>query len=880
MLAKITMTLFLMMYCWGSGGVSSFSLVKSEASPEVIAITDSVAIAEIETLIRESEWERVVSECRNRLQQSHSEKLSTHLRVLLDKELNQAEHYEKAQRESGILFKQHLHQLEQSKTLLREAYYQWAYTASGLHNQKYEIAYTQKALEIMEENPSLFSVDSFIQIYNDLYYYQINYEDIKGMQATYRKYLDFFTRNRTSLAGEVYGYARRVLRKMEVIEALNQNQPQQAIAIVNKFQHEVEKILNTDDIAYLNSCYSSINTHYYFAEDYQQAIAFAERYLSFARQTGSQFDVMLAYSKIGISYERLRDYEQGVYYINLSMRAFPFGEFSASLFALQIIKAKCLSGLKRYDEAAELTEQTIEQILSHKLEKKTKILDFDIEEIKALHSHNYINIFATAGLVFLDKYKFDRTKDDLDKAEKVLKTSSTMFREFYLKGEYNSTVYRLHSKNTEGLLYIATEKYKENPKERVTILNLVEENSSKHLYRNYQKKAGIVGDSNGRHQIDVDNLSDLIAQIQQKIDKDEQLLKYYVLPEDIYMASITNTSVSLRRIAKTDTLQQDLMRYLQVIKEIKPDHKKWGKRIAGVLLPNDCKQKITVISDNFLNYLPFETLPEPKYGGFMLERHDFSYAYSLAILLWNRQAQQPITGRGAVIFNPDYLSGATYQGIATPALPYSQKEAKEIRRLLSADIMERQVGKQDFLDRMDEYGLYHFAMHAYLDEDDFNKSCLLFSQNDPLFFEELYQTHIPAEMVVLGACNTGNGKLKSGEGIMSLSLAFSFAGTRSSVYSLWEVPDAETAEILGYFYKNLKKGFAKDEALARAKNEFIRVNPMKSHPFFWAGFIVNGDVSPLFARQSYMGWIIWSLVVMGLLWAGFRIFKPSRPQKP
>src|SRR5690606_21917298 len=97
----------------------------------------------------------------------------------------------------------------------------------------------------------------------------------------------------------------------------------------------------------------------------------------------------------------------------------------------------------------------------------------------------------------------------------------------------------------------------------------------------------------------------------------------------------------------------------------------------------------------------------------------------------------------------------------------------------------------------------------------------------------------------LSACNTGMGKLENGEGLMSLSRALTYAGVRSSVYSLWEVPDEETAEIMLSFYGHLKSGLSKAEALARAKHDFLANNPMKSHPFFWAGFVINGNTSPI-----------------------------------
>src|SRR5690606_29407257 len=86
-----------------------------------------------------------------------------------------------------------------------------------------------------------------------------------------------------------------------------------------------------------------------------------------------------------------------------------------------------------------------------------------------------------------------------------------------------------------------------------------------------------------------------------------------------------------------------------------------------------------------------------------------------------------------------------------------------------------------------------------------------------------------------------------------------YSGVKSSVYSLWQVPDKETSEIMISFYENLKEGQSKDEALANAKRDFIENNPMKNHPFYWAGFVVNGDVSPI---QESTNW--WLYIGIGL----------------
>jgi hypothetical protein len=100
---------------------------------------------------------------------------------------------------------------------------------------------------------------------------------------------------------------------------------------------------------------------------------------------------------------------------------------------------------------------------------------------------------------------------------------------------------------------------------------------------------------------------------------------------------------------------------------------------------------------------------------------------------------------------------------------------------------------------------------------------------------------------------------------MSISRAFTFAGVKSCVYSLWQVPDKETSEIMVSFYQNLKNGEEKDIALANAKATFIKKNPLKSHPYYWAGFVVNGDTSAIATTNTWWLYILLGLTVLILL---------------
>jgi CHAT domain-containing protein len=160
------------------------------------------------------------------------------------------------------------------------------------------------------------------------------------------------------------------------------------------------------------------------------------------------------------------------------------------------------------------------------------------------------------------------------------------------------------------------------------------------------------------------------------------------------------------------------------------------------------------------------------------------------------------------------------------------------------------------LDELGNYGIQHFAKHAKLDTADYEESKLIFTNNETLKFKEIYSLNIPAELVTLSACNTGIGRYHSGEGLMSLSRALVYAGARSVVHSLWRIPDEETAEIMGNFYAFLREGHTKSEALHKAKISFVKANPLKQHPYFWAGFILNGDNEPIKSSSPFP----WSLI--------------------
>ena len=97
-------------------------------------------------------------------------------------------------------------------------------------------------------------------------------------------------------------------------------------------------------------------------------------------------------------------------------------------------------------------------------------------------------------------------------------------------------------------------------------------------------------------------------------------------------------------------------------------------------------------------------------------------------------------------------------------------------------------------------------------------------------------------MVVLSSCESGVGEELKGEGFNSISRAFSYAGVKNIVHTLWKVDDKHTQKIMTSFYRNLKEGKQKSDALHLAKLDFIQTEQMiGAHPYYWSSFKLFGN---------------------------------------
>ncbi len=171
-----------------------------------------------------------------------------------------------------------------------------------------------------------------------------------------------------------------------------------------------------------------------------------------------------------------------------------------------------------------------------------------------------------------------------------------------------------------------------------------------------------------------------------------------------------------------------------------------------------------------------------------------------------------------------------------------------------------------------DYDVLHLAMHTIIDDENPMYSKLVFTQNSDslqdglLNTHEIYNMNFNARMVVLSACNTGDGKLLKGEGVMSLARGFFYAGCPSVIMTLWTVEDKTGSNLMSNFYTFLSQGLKKDNALRQAKLEYLKTaDALKSHPYFWSGYVTLGDVDPLYDNGIFNKLIYFTFGSVGLI---------------
>ena len=324
--------------------------------------------------------------------------------------------------------------------------------------------------------------------------------------------------------------------------------------------------------------------------------------------------------------------------------------------------------------------------------------------------------------------------------------------------------------------------------------------------------------------------------IAQRIGADERLIDYYAQGPDLYAFVLGGPAVKGFKLP-AGGLEDEIRAFREAIGRRDPHTAALGRALSNRLIAPLRGElnvaKLTISPHGALHYLPFAALPEGE--GYLIDRYSLRLIPSASTLLYLRTGRPEKPGKLLALGNPDL-------GDRALDLPNAQLEAVALAAMFadSRALVRGEASKSAIKELGNGFSILHFATHGRFDADAPLSSGLYLAKGREsdgiLTVSDLYSVRWDVDLVTLSACETGLGKVASGDDVIGLTRGFLYAGARSIVASLWEVDDAATARLMESFYRNLD-GHEKREALRLAQIETRQHYP---EPWFWAAFNVLG----------------------------------------
>jgi len=335
-----------------------------------------------------------------------------------------------------------------------------------------------------------------------------------------------------------------------------------------------------------------------------------------------------------------------------------------------------------------------------------------------------------------------------------------------------------------------------------------------------------------------------LAQVQALLTEGSILLEYFVTTQGVTILWIvdreTSSAVTLRMGRQGIAQRVQAFRELIATRDRVADTQRIAQALFNQLvrpgLQGRTPKELLIVPHDALHYLPFQALM-PAPDRYLIQEAPLYYYSSASLMQFTRAKVQTEAVNTLAMGNPDLQD-------PTLNLRYAEREARGIAALFpeTALVTGKAATKATSRDESPHYRVLHFATHAELDEADPLGSALRLapSQNDDgrLEVQEIFGLDLHASLVVLSACETALGKLTRGDELTGLTRAFIYAGTPSVITTLWQVNVRASYELMREFYRNLKDGKDKAEALRQAQLATLQKYPP---PYFWAAYQLTGE---------------------------------------
>ncbi len=387
-----------------------------------------------------------------------------------------------------------------------------------------------------------------------------------------------------------------------------------------------------------------------------------------------------------------------------------------------------------------------------------------------------------------------------------------------------------------------------------------------------------------------------IAKIQPLLHSKELLLQYSLYNNQLFIFAIDNQSVFMEKVnLPSDFIQQvttfqktiflgDLEEYISLTLQF------YSVLFQPIEHQLEGKEKLLIIPDGALHSLPFDALISPiadessienfSQLPYLLQRFQVQYHYSATLIGQSHFKQQldlrhkiqdgffgvaPVkfgkltTGSSGYILKSQgdrreiILKSGDNEAEALVDLEATETEVKKVYELFEKQGKEAialfydMASKEQLLEYIEDYKHILLSTHGFADKENSALSGLNLyvestnssnDENSNLYISDVLNLQLKAELVVLSSCESGVGKLQTGEGMMALHRAFLYAGAQNIVYSLFKVPQDSTSELVQTFFRYVLEGENYSRALRKAKLELV--NNEAFEPIDWAGFALIG----------------------------------------
>lgn len=364
---------------------------------------------------------------------------------------------------------------------------------------------------------------------------------------------------------------------------------------------------------------------------------------------------------------------------------------------------------------------------------------------------------------------------------------------------------------------------------------------------------------------------------QSLLQDDEVALSYVLGSNQAFVLVISENDINLVELGKTLDINSLVLELKdQVLTDSTEEYKKTAhelyKRLIQPLEQYVSGKKLLVMADQALHYLPFELLLKEvpdhhQFHRFPYIVHDYTISYIPSLTLLSEMSTRVVENPKNLLAVAPFSSEIAredaafmdhrYSGSAKP-LYMTQYETATIssqfqsRRSLGEYFSPKQakllMGNDATFSRfsgtgLSDYDYIHFATHAFINEENPEYSAILLypEEENPgvAYVGDIYNLDLDANLVVLGACQTGMGSIYRGEGLIGFTRAFIYAGASNLTVSMWRVSDQPTAYLMIDFYDLIRQGYDYSEALRQAKLNLIS-KPQFANPVNWAAFTLIG----------------------------------------